>query len=221
MPLIKRYPNRKLYDTEAKKYIKLDEIAELIRQGEDVQVIDYSTGDDLTTLTLTQIIVEKEKTESGFLPRNVLSSLVRAGGETVGGVQRALATSLGWWSQFDDEIQRRLNMLVEQGDISAKEANTMMRKIVTAGETLRSTTFQSGQQTLENLLKQRGIPTKTEITDLTNQLEVLEAKISSLETQQIEQESSRKKSSRKNSKTSESDDPVSSDIDEEITDTEP
>lgn len=61
MAIIKRYPNRKLYDTEAKKYITLDGIAELIRDGQEVQVMDHSTGEDLTTLTLTQIIFEQEK----------------------------------------------------------------------------------------------------------------------------------------------------------------
>ncbi|MGD8735253.1 MAG: polyhydroxyalkanoate synthesis regulator DNA-binding domain-containing protein, partial [Anaerolineae bacterium] len=55
MTRIKRYPNRKLYDTEAKQYITLEGIAALIRQGNEVQVIDHATGEDLTALTLTQI----------------------------------------------------------------------------------------------------------------------------------------------------------------------
>ncbi|MBP7044934.1 MAG: pesticidal protein Cry15Aa, partial [Chloroflexi bacterium] len=45
MPVIKRYPNRKLYDTEAKKYITLDGIAELIRKGEDIRVVDHTTDE--------------------------------------------------------------------------------------------------------------------------------------------------------------------------------
>ena len=53
MPLIKRYPNRKLYDTEAKQYVTLEQIAELIRSGKDVQVIDHESGEDLTALTLS------------------------------------------------------------------------------------------------------------------------------------------------------------------------
>ena len=68
MTMIKRYPNRKLYDTEAKQYITLSGIAELIRQGGDIQVSDYATGEDLTALTLSQIIFEQEKKQSGFLP---------------------------------------------------------------------------------------------------------------------------------------------------------
>ena len=61
MPVVKRYPNRKLYDTQAKRYVTLNSIAELIRLGEDIQVIDYTTGEDITALTLTQIIFEQEK----------------------------------------------------------------------------------------------------------------------------------------------------------------
>ncbi|MCK5314811.1 MAG: polyhydroxyalkanoate synthesis regulator DNA-binding domain-containing protein, partial [Anaerolineales bacterium] len=70
---IKRYPNRKLYDTEAKQYITLDEIADLIRQGQEIRVTDNVTGEDLTAVTLSQIIFEQEKKQSGFLPRSVLT----------------------------------------------------------------------------------------------------------------------------------------------------
>lgn len=182
MPLIKRYPNRKLYDTEAKQYITLDGIAALIRRGEDVQVIDYSTGEDLTTLTLTQIILEEEKRQSGFLPRNVLSSLVKAGGETVGNLQRTLATSLGWWSQFDEEVRRRLDVLVSQGDLSASEARRMMSKIKAAmpgepGEEIPAET----EMAIESLLRERGVPTRTDFNQIASQLTALEEQISSLE----------------------------------------
>ncbi|MGD8806379.1 MAG: polyhydroxyalkanoate synthesis regulator DNA-binding domain-containing protein, partial [Chloroflexota bacterium] len=61
MILIKRYPNRKLYNTEAKQYVTLEGIAELIRQGQEVQITDHQTGEDLTAVTLTQIIFEQEK----------------------------------------------------------------------------------------------------------------------------------------------------------------
>jgi polyhydroxyalkanoate synthesis repressor PhaR len=77
MPVIKRYPNRKLYDTAARRYISLDGIADLIRDGAEVQVVEYNTGEDLTALILMQIIVEQEKKQSGFLPQSVLTGLVQ------------------------------------------------------------------------------------------------------------------------------------------------
>ena len=71
MVIIKRYPNRKLYNTETKKYITLDGIADLIREGEEVQVLDHATGEDLTALSLSQILFEREKKSAGFLPHSV------------------------------------------------------------------------------------------------------------------------------------------------------
>jgi polyhydroxyalkanoate synthesis repressor PhaR len=90
MPIIKRYPNRKLYDTEAKRYVTLDSITQMIHEGQEVQVVDHETGEDLTNLTLSQIIFEQEKKGSGLLPRSLLTNLVRAGGDTFDQVRRAL-----------------------------------------------------------------------------------------------------------------------------------
>lgn len=181
MRLIKRYPNRKLYDTDARQYITLDGVAQLIRGGEDVQVIDYTSGEDLTSQTLSQIILEEEKKQAGFLPQNVLASLVQAGGKTVGGLQRALANSLGWWSQFDEEIKHRLDALVAEGDLSEHEAKGLLDKIGAIGESLKSTTVKSGQQSIEGFLRQRGVPSKDELQQINVQLDALEAKIAALE----------------------------------------
>ena len=67
MRIIKRYSNRKLYDTAAKEYITLEAIADLIRAGEEIQVVDNVTEEDLTALTLSQIILEQEKKKKGFV----------------------------------------------------------------------------------------------------------------------------------------------------------
>lgn len=90
MPTIKRYPNRKLYDTEAKRYVTLENIALMIQGGRELQVIDHETGEDLTNLTLSQIIFEQEKKGSGFLPRALLTNLVRASSDTFDQVKRTL-----------------------------------------------------------------------------------------------------------------------------------
>ncbi len=93
MVTIKRYPNRKLYNTDTKKYITLDGISDLIRDGVEVEVVDHATGEDLTALTLSQILFEREKKSvSGFLPHAVLTGLVKAGGETLASLRRTLAS---------------------------------------------------------------------------------------------------------------------------------
>lgn len=94
MPVIKRYPNRKLYDTESKRYVTLEHIAQMIQQGEDVLVTDHESGEDLTNLTLSQIIFEQEKKGSGLMSRSLLTNLIRTGGDTLEQVRRTLLSSL-------------------------------------------------------------------------------------------------------------------------------
>ena len=94
MPVIKRYPNRKLYDTESKRYVTLDHIAQMIQQGEDVLVTDHESGEDLTNLTLSQIIFEQEKKGSGLMSRSLLTNLIRTGGDTLEQVRRTLLSTL-------------------------------------------------------------------------------------------------------------------------------
>jgi len=121
MPVIKRYPNRKLYDTEAKQYVTLEAIAALIRQGEEIQVVDHATGEDLTAVTLSQIIFEQEKKLSGFLPQAVLTGLIQAGGDTLSALRRTLASPLDLARQVDDEIERRVQALTSRGELAVEE----------------------------------------------------------------------------------------------------
>lgn len=74
--VIKKYPNRRLYDTAASRYVNLEDIAGFVRHGKDVQVVDAQTGDDLTRLTLTQIIVDDAKEQPTGLPLELLRQLI-------------------------------------------------------------------------------------------------------------------------------------------------
>ena len=80
--VIKRYSNRKLYDTVRSKYVTLDEIARMIKAGDDLQIIDNETKEDLTSVTLTQIIYEEEKRESR-MPLAMLRNLIQTRGTTL------------------------------------------------------------------------------------------------------------------------------------------
>jgi polyhydroxyalkanoate synthesis repressor PhaR len=79
--VIKKYGNRRLYDTAASRYVNLDEIAGFIRQGKDVRILDAMTGKDLTRVTLTQIITEDAKDKPTGLPLELLRQLVVASDE--------------------------------------------------------------------------------------------------------------------------------------------
>ena len=76
--VIKKYPNRRLYDTSAGRYINLDDVAALIRRGTEIQVVDAKTGEDLTRVVLTQVIVEDAKGQPTGLPLELLRQLIVA-----------------------------------------------------------------------------------------------------------------------------------------------
>lgn len=76
--VVKRYANRKLYDTQRSRYVTLEQIADMIRSGEDVKIVDNNSKEDLTAITLTQIIFEEEKKQS-FLPLSALRNIIQSG----------------------------------------------------------------------------------------------------------------------------------------------
>lgn len=78
--VIKKYENRRLYDTTNSRYVNLEEVAQLLQQGNEVQVIDASSGEDITRLILTQIIVEDAKTPESSFPLDLLRQMVVASG---------------------------------------------------------------------------------------------------------------------------------------------
>lgn len=102
---IKRYDNRKLYDTEASEYVSLSDIAGLVRSGETVEVVDNATGEDRTAQTLTQIILEEGKNGHELLPSDLLHTLLRRSGEMVdSGIGQIRAT-------VDDLMQNSVDRL--------------------------------------------------------------------------------------------------------------
>jgi polyhydroxyalkanoate synthesis repressor PhaR len=73
---IKKYANRRLYDTESSTYITLDRLAQMVREGREFEVVDAKSGDDITRQVLTQIIVDEEARGSTMLPINFLKQLI-------------------------------------------------------------------------------------------------------------------------------------------------
>lgn len=176
MTIIKRYPNRKLYNTEAKRYVTLDGIAELIREGEEIQILDHSTGEDLTAVTLTQIIFEQEKKQAGFLPRSVLTGLVQSGGQTLGSLRRTLASPLDLFHHVDQEIDRRLQLLVESGELTEDERQRMRRQLNSVGQQPAEAALPT-EEDLERILTKRGIPTRDDLQQLNERLDELVSKL--------------------------------------------
>lgn len=79
--LIKRYANRKLYDSSQSRYVTLQEVEQMVRDGIDLEIIDNKTKEDITARTLAQFVMENEKRKDGALPLSTLKQLVQSGGE--------------------------------------------------------------------------------------------------------------------------------------------
>jgi len=93
--VIKRYQNRKLYDTHESSYVTLDEIAKMIRAGEEIRVIDNKTKNDITAATLTQLLYESERKAKTQPSVNLLKTIIRSGdGSFSGFIQEKLKGEL-------------------------------------------------------------------------------------------------------------------------------
>jgi len=107
--IVKKYGNRRLYDTSGSRYVNLDEIAALIRKGVQVQVVDAKTGDDLTRVTLTQIITEDAKDKPTGLPLELLRQLIVASDQTRQEfVMWYLKSAFDTYQTVQDAVQNRL-----------------------------------------------------------------------------------------------------------------
>jgi polyhydroxyalkanoate synthesis repressor PhaR len=106
--LIKRYANRKLYNTETSRYITLKGIAELLENGKDVQVTDNESGEDITSVTLSQILVDTER-GGREVPGNLLSELFQKGGDAI---YDALRKGVGDASEGIEELQRGVRKIL-------------------------------------------------------------------------------------------------------------
>jgi polyhydroxyalkanoate synthesis repressor PhaR len=120
--IIKRYANRKLYDTEHSRYVTLDQISEMIRNGDDVKIVDNKTKEDLTTVTLAQIIFEEEKKQRSFLPLAAMRNIIQSGGAWFAEAQRRVQSILPGKrkdGEPDEPVAEEIDTTGDAGDESA------------------------------------------------------------------------------------------------------
>jgi polyhydroxyalkanoate synthesis repressor PhaR len=189
--VIKRYANRKLYDTERSCYVTLEEISQMIKEGEDVRVVDNKTKDDLTAVTLAQIIVEEEK-KVQKMPLKLLRSIIQSGNEAFSNF------SVG---KIKDDAQRRVETLWKRekgegkedaADDAAREARDAAHDDATRQsvmqEFVNSTTeaFETWQKRIDERVKEAfakspARPHGVDVDGLKRRIDELEGKIKELE----------------------------------------
>jgi len=116
--VLKKYSNRRLYDTRNSCYVTLEDVSTMIRSGEQVQIHDASTGEDVTTFILTQIVLEAAKRRNSLLPESVLHLIIRYGDNALGEFfekyfQKTLQNYLETKKAFDQQFGKWLDMGME------------------------------------------------------------------------------------------------------------
>jgi polyhydroxyalkanoate synthesis repressor PhaR len=180
MPIIiKRYRNRKLYNTQSKRYVTLEEIEQIIKEQEEIKVIDNDSGNDITATTLTQIIFDLEKSKNGVLPVDLLFSLVQSGGKRIDEIRRNIFTSLNFPHHFDIEIERRLKLLIENGELSKAEGIRLLENLLSIGFK-QDSMIENVEGKIIEFLKDKEIPTKEDYRTLMNRIDTLSKKLDDL-----------------------------------------
>lgn len=180
MPIIiKRYRNRKLYNTQTKRYITLQEIEGLIKEHEEIKVIENDTGNDITATTLSQIIFGLEKSQTGVLPIDFLLSLVQTGGKRFEEIRRNLLTSLNFTHHFEAELERRINLLVSSNEMTQEEGRILFSKMLSL-ESRQGGAFNDLEGKLLGFVKEQQIPTKDDVNLLMTKLDELSQMVEEL-----------------------------------------
>ena len=145
--VIKKYPNRRLYDTGKSRYVNLEDIAALIREGKDIQVVDAQTGEDLTRVTLPQIIVDDAKQQPTGLPLELLKQLIVSSDQ----VGREL---IMWYLKSAyhayHAVQTKLQSGLTEMQAAAMSPIGIMKDFI-QGQVVRKSAPESSQATTEEL----------------------------------------------------------------------
>jgi polyhydroxyalkanoate synthesis repressor PhaR len=163
---IKKYANRKLYHINRKQYITLDGIAALIRAGEQIQVVDNESGEEITAPILAQVVAQT-RGRGGLLPTHMLTDLIQASGETIAEMRRSIWDRLGGAALVDAEIRRRLEQLEAEGALAAAEAEHVRRLLLRAEPSGDSTPLPD-------------IPSRSDLANLSAQVDSLTALVEQL-----------------------------------------
>ena len=122
---LKKYANRRLYDMEKSKYVTLNQVADLIKQGRQVEVIDAKTKEDVTAFILTQIILEEAKNKNFLLPIPVLHLIIQYGDNILGDffekyLQQMITTYVAHKNAVDDQFKNWLEMGLNYSTMAQK-----------------------------------------------------------------------------------------------------
>jgi len=182
--VIKKYQNRKLYDTKDSCYVTLDEIAKLIKKGEDVCVIDNKTKADVTSIILTQILVDQEKSAKSILPLTMLRDIIQRGqGSLFDFIQRYVLLGVENEKDRQSEAERYIDRLVTRGDLTKAEGKSLLKEVLEIPPQERNDYDQMIGERVTTTLREM-----TQLDDIEKNIAALASKLESIEHKLTDQE---------------------------------
>ena len=123
--LLKKYANRRLYDTEKSEYVTLSQLADMIKQGRQAEVMDAKTEEDVTAFILTQIILEEARKKNVLLPEPLLHLIIQYGENVLEEffekyLQVTIESYLKYKSSFDEQFRKWLDLGMDLSDMAQK-----------------------------------------------------------------------------------------------------
>jgi polyhydroxyalkanoate synthesis repressor PhaR len=182
MRTIKKYANRKLYDTEAKQYISMDGLTELIRSGEEIEVIDNTSGEDITVSVLSQLLARQSGQRADGLSAGTLVELLRRGGGTLAEVARKSFTfGHSALHLAEDELDKVAGLLSGGVEMSEEEGRKLKGEIQAYAGMFKQWTSEKIDQRINDVMEKLKIATRERADALDMRLNQLERRIRDLE----------------------------------------
>jgi len=180
--IIKKYSNRKLYDTKEKRYVNLSEVSRLIREGAEVKVIDNKTKEDITSLVLAQIIVEQEKSKKTMLPL-IFSPLkmLKIGGEDMFNLgKKMFLAGLGMLSLTKEKANEIAQDLIKKGELSQSESKKFVVDLLDKAEKEKDKLLKKIKPDIKKSLEKMNFASKECVDNLEKKIDELGEKVDKL-----------------------------------------
>ncbi len=173
--VIKRYTNRKLYDTVESRYVTLDEIAEMVKAGAEVKIIDNRTKEDLTSVTLAQIIFEEEK-KTSKMSLETLRDLIRSGGEMAQRIVEGTQAELrGRVEAVRAAAEQRVQSFLKTGQQTSDRAKELVQMSQEAMAALQKRVDERVRAAVEGMSNLSEV--KRSLDDIARRIETLEKRL--------------------------------------------
>jgi polyhydroxyalkanoate synthesis repressor PhaR len=176
--VIKRYTNRKLYDTVESRYVTLDEIAEMIKAGAEVKIIDNRSKEDLTSVTLAQIIFEEEK-KTSRMSLDMLRDIIRHGGEMAQRIVEGTGAELrGRVEAVRAAAEQRVQSFIKSGQQTGDRAKELVQSSQEAMTSMQRKVDDRVRAAMEGMSNLSEV--KRSLDDISRRIEGLEKRLDEL-----------------------------------------